>query len=116
MFDFRSLAVFFGAFIASMFLGPIVGTCVGLVGVMASLAAPRVLGIVAKTPYGQYLTFTFFAVLLAMTGSDVIAAILAVSMGLGMGMGMIILNFALFFGIYLGLISYVFPRYILPKL
>lgn len=116
MFDFRSLAVFFGAFILSLFIGPIYGAMIGLAGVIAAVVAPQVLRIVSATQYGQYLTFTFFAVLFAITGSKVIAVLLAVSLGLGMGTGMIIVSFALFFAFYIGLISYVFPKMVLPKL
>ena len=117
MFDIRSLAVFFGAFIVSMFTGPMLGAMIGLVGVIAAVAAPKVLNVISATPYAQYLTFTFFAVLFALTGSTVLAVLAFVAMGLEpAGVGLIIVDFALFFGFYIGLISYVFPRMIQPKL
>ncbi len=117
MFDFRSLAVFFGAFIVSMFTGPMLGAMIGLAGVIAAVAAPKVLNVISATPYAQYLTFTFFAVLFALTGSTVITVLGLVALGISpMGMTRMIVDFALFFGFYIGLISYVFPRMIQPKL
>ena len=117
MFDFRSLAVFFGAFILSMVLGQLLGAMIGLAGVIAAVAAPQVLRIVSATQYGQYLTFSFFAVLFALTGSTVIAVLGFAALGMApAGMGLIIVDFALFFAFYIGLISYVFPKMVLPKL
>lgn len=98
-----------------LFLGDVGSAIVGLTGLMAFLAVPKMMSNLCKSVPVAYLVFTFFAVLFAMGGSTVIA-VLTLS---GLGLGPIVFltaDILLFVGLYVGLMHGVFPRMVQPKL
>jgi len=107
-------------FIAAMllnmvFLGDVGSAIIGLTGLMAFLALPKMMGTLCKSVPMAYLVFTFFAVLFAMGGSTVIAVLALGGLGLGQ-MAFLVADILLFVGLYIGLMHGVFPRMVQPKL
>ena len=110
----QGILAFIGAFILSMVLGPINSFVIGGIGLMAFIAAPRMVGgIFGGNTMGTYLAYVFTFILAVIGASNIIGFMLTPTLG---QMGGMIVHMVFFFAMVFMVERPLFFKMIQPKL